>query len=43
MAERKNGPGRFVLAARRLGVAVALTEHAQSTRCLLYTSDAADE
>jgi len=32
MTERKNGPGRFVLAARRLGVAVALTEHAQSTR-----------
>lgn len=32
MTERKDGPGRFVAAAKRLGLEVALTEHAQSTR-----------
>ena len=32
MTERKDGPGRFVAAAKRLGLEVALTEHAASTR-----------
>jgi len=32
MMERKDGPGRFVAAAKRLGLEVALTEHTQSTR-----------
>lgn len=32
MTERKDGPGRFVAAARRLGLDVVLTEHAASTR-----------
>ena len=32
MTERKDGPSRFVAAAKRLGLEVALTEHAASTR-----------
>jgi len=32
MTERKDGPGRFVAAAKRLGLEVALTENAASTR-----------
>src|SRR5450631_3962 len=32
MTERKDGPGRFVAAAKRLGLEVQLTEHTQTTR-----------
>ncbi len=32
MSERKDGPGRFVAAAARVGVTVALKEFAESTR-----------